>query len=323
MELLTYIFMAVGAYFAFITRRRGIIVAWCVSFAVYALFVRLQPPTYDMIAYTAAIETWPPPLIPYTLREPLIWIGAPFLHTIVGNRLVTFLIIDMLGAAIVFRTMKKLDAGDGQILALAPVILASYVSLLGMQNAWRQYIAFIILLSAVAARARNQRRFYLLFGLSILTHNSVVLLSGYCFDLNRKKGRRYGPLITALGVCLTALLQPQLGKSFSAHGLNTEFLYVAVAITIGTLLMYSNLGRLPGAGTSALFNFYSFIPAIAFLGSAQFERVAMMFLVLILLDIYRYHRLARITRFTVSQLTYAILVVPVILFPNALQMLLV
>lgn len=323
MELITYIFMACGAFVALTTRHRGITFAWYVSFIVYAFVVRFQPPTFDMIAYTTAIETWPPPLIPYTLREPLIWLGASLLYEIVNNRVATFLIIDIIIAALVIHAMNRLDDGDGRMRALAPTILTSYISLMGLQNAWRLYIAFVIVLWAIAARSRNERRFFLLFGLSMLAHNATALLFGHCFDLNRSKDRQYGPLITAVSVVSVALLQPYLGKSSTAHGLHTELLYIAVAIFIGSLLIYSNIGRQPTGGTSALFNFFAFVPAIWILGSSQFERMAMMFLVLILIDICRHHRSVKIGRFEVSVLSYIVLVAPVFMFPNALQMLLI
>ena len=315
--------MACGAFAALTTRHRGIVFAWYASFIVYAFVVRLQPPTFDMIAYTAAIEIWPPPLTPYTLREPLIWLGASLLYEIVNNRVATFLIADIVIAALVIHAMNRLDDGDGRMRSLAPTILTSYISLMGLQNAWRQHIAFVIVLWAIAARSRNERRFFVLFGLSILAHNATALLFGHCFDLNRSKGRQYGPLITASGVVAVALLQPLLGKSSTAHGLNTELLYIAIAVTIRGLVIYSNIGRMPTAGTSALLNFFAFCPAIWILGSSQFERMAMMFLVLILIDICRHHKSVKIGRLEVLLLSYIILVAPVFMFPNAFQMLLI
>ena len=322
MELITFIMTAAGAYVALVVRKRAVLYGWFVLFVVYSLTVRLLPPTLDMVAYTSAVSTWPPPLTPYTLREPVVWLGAPILHRVVGSSVLTFLIVDILSAAIVIRAMDRLDNGDGRMSALAPTIVVSYVFLLGQQNGWRQQVAFVILLWACAARAKCELRALPLFFLSILAHNSTALLFGYWFDLGRTKGRRYGPLITMGAVISIAVLLPYLRKSSSLTGLRTEYLYVAVAAVLCFIVLYANRGRLLHGTIDALRNFVAFVPAIAILGSTQFERMGMMFLVLMLVDMFRNHRTLRIGTVEVSHLVYGILVVPVFLFPNALRMLL-
>ena len=322
MELITFIMTAAGAYAALVVRKRAVLYGWFVSFVVYSLFVRVLPPTLDMVAYTSAVTTWPPPLTPYTLREPIVWLGAPLLHRVVGSSVLTFLIVDILSAAIVIRAMDRLDTGDGRMWALAPTIVVSYVFLLGQQNGWRQQVAFVILLWSCAARTKSEIRALPIFLLSILTHNSTALLFGYWFDLARPRGRRYGPLITVAAVIAIAVLLPYLRKSSSLTGLRTEYLYVAVAAALCSIVLYASHGRLPHATMDGLRNFVAFIPAIVILGSTQFERMGMMFLVLMLVDVYRNHYTLRIGTVEVSHLVYAILVVPVFLFPNALGMLL-
>ena len=314
--------MAAGAYMSLVARKRAVVYVWFVLFVVYSLTVRLLPPTLDMVAYSSAVATWPPPITRYTLREPVIWLGAPLLHKVVGNRVLTFLIVDVVSAAIVIRAMDSLDNGDGRMFSLAPTIIVSYVFLLGQQNGWRQQVAFVILLWSCAARSQCKLRALPLFVLSVLAHNSTALLLGYWFDIGRMKGQRYGPMITISGVILIALLLPYLRKSSSLTGLNTEYLYVALALVLGLIVLYANTGRWPRGTADALLNFVVFIPAIGVLGSTQFERMGMMFLVLMLVDIFRHHRSLRLGRAEVSNFVYVTLVAPVFLFPNALGMLL-
>ena len=322
MELITFVVMAAGAYIALVLRTRAAVYVWVVLFVVYSVTVRLSPPTLDMITYTDALSTWPPPVNLYTLREPVIWLGAPLVNRVIGTPVVTFLVVDLVSVAVVIRSMDELDGGDGTMVSLAPTIVASYVFLLGQQNGWRQQVAFVLFLWSCAARSRGQLRGLPLVVLSVLTHNSVALLLGYWLDKGRKPGCGYGPVVTLFGVCLVALLLPYLRKSSSLTGLNTEYLYVLVAASLGLLLIYANRGRLPLGTVDGLRNFVAFVPAIAILGSTQFERMGMMFLVLILLDLYRNHRCLRIRRSEASNLVYATLVAPVFLFPNALGMLL-
>ena len=324
MELIAFVVMAAGAYIALITRSRAVVYAWFILFLVYSLIVRLSPTfTGDIAVYYQAAERWPPPIIFYTLREPVIWLGSSLLYEVLGNRVVTFLVIDVLIGTIVIRSMKALDDdGSDRMLALAPTIISSYVFLLGQQNVLRQHVAFAILLWALAARSRNQRRAIVLFLLSVLAHNSTAVLFGYWYDLGPQRRHRYGPLITVVGVILVAVLFPFLRKSTSATGLDTRFLYVAVAAMLGLLMLYANSGRLSGSRAAALMNFIAFTPAIGILGSAQFERVAMIFLVLMVTDLYRHHRSLRIGGAEVAHLAYAILVVPVFLFSNVRNLLL-
>ena len=322
MELIAFIIMAAVAYISIITKQRAIVYLWFVLFVVYSLIVRLLPPTLDMIAYTSAVTTWPPPLIPYTLREPVIWLGGPLLHEILGDRVLTFLAVDVVSGLIVFRAMHGLDDGSGRMFALAPTIIVSYVFLMGQQNGWRQQVAFVILLWACSSRLHSQPRAIALFVLSVLTHNSMALLFGFWLDIGRRRGRTGGALITIGAVLLVAILFPYLRKSSSVTGLNTEFLYIAVAMGVVLIILYANTGRLPRPGTDALLNFAAFAPAIAVLGSTQFERMGMMFLVLILVDVYRHNGPLRMGGIEVATLVYIALVVPVFLFPNALGMLL-
>ena len=325
MELAAYIVMAVGAYLALLIRRRVVVYFWFVTFVSYSLTMRLLPPTIDMINYASALTTWPPPLSVYTIREPLIWMGAPFLHMLVGNRVMTFLLVDIVSGVIVVRAMQKLDDGTGRMLSFAPAILSSYVILLGQQNAWRQQVAFVIFLWALAARWKNQRHALPLFVLSMLAHNSTVILLGYWFDIGRREQRHYGPLITIGGVILLYYLTPVLGKSSITRGLatgvDTTYLYVAVSGLLCALVLYANRGRFVRGRCAPMLNFAAFVPAILILESAPFERVAMMFLVVILMELYRFHRPLRLREMEVAHLAYMILVIPVFLFPSALGML--
>ena len=323
MELIAYLVMAAGAYYVLVTKRPSSVYWWAVLFVVYSLIVRLSPHTTpDMSIYYQAAQTWPPSLSLYRLREPVLWFGSSLVYQLTGSRVATFLLIDVVGGGIVLYAMKKVDDGDNRMFCFGPTIISSYVLLLGQQNVLRQHLAFAIFLWAIAARSRNQRAGLTLFVLSALTHNATALLFGYWLDVGEGKRRRYGPLVTIAGVILLWLYFPVFRKSSSAIGLNTEYLYLLLAVGLSLLLMYANLGRTFDARSASLLNFFAFAPAIGVLGSAQFERVAMMFLVLILTDVYRHHRSLRLERIGVAHLSFIILVLPVVLFPNALAKLL-
>ena len=325
MELVAYIAMSAGAYVALMTRARSVVYGWFIVFFVYALFARISPElTSDMQAYYRAAETWPPPFTLYTLREPLVWFGSSFLYFLTGDHVATFLILDVVSAVVVLHAMDGLDDGDHRMLALVPTIISSYVFVLGQQNVLRQHVAFVILLWALAARVRNQHGAIWLFVLSVLAHNVTAVLFGYWLDLGSRGRRRYGPVITVGGVILLNVMWPLLGKSSSYTGLDTAYLYITLAFALSLLLLYTDTGRLPrfSVYAPALLNLFAFAPAVGFLASDQFERVAMIFLVLILIELYRYHQPLRLGRIVVSHLVWFVLVTPVFLFPSVLSKLL-
>ena len=322
MELVAYIVMVIGAYVALILRRSGIVYGWFILFIIYSLIARLSQPTGDMLVYYEAAEVWPPSSTFYRLREPVLWFGSSLLYQLVADRVMTFLLIDILSGIIVLRAMKKLDNGDDGMFSFAPTIISSYVFLLGQQNVFRQHLAFAILLWALVARSRNQRVAFSLFVLSVLTHNATAVLFGYWIDVGRAgQRRRYGPVVTLVGVILIGTLLPFIRKSSSATGVDTAYLYLVLACVFMGLLLYANAGRVSSSWSAALFNFIAFTPAISILASAQFERLSMMFLVLVLIDTYRYHLPLRLGGVEAAHLGYGILVIPVFLFPSALGML--
>lgn len=322
MELAAYAVMAAGAYVALITKERIILYGWFALYVLYSLVVRLMPPIIDMEVYARALTAWPPPLSFYTLREPVVWLGGPALHRLLNDHVATFLVVDILTGLVVFRSMKALDDGSGRMTFLAPTVIASYVFLLGQHNVWRQHIAFALLLWAIASRSRNRRRALVLFVLACLAHNAAAVFAGYWFDAGRRGGRRYGPLITLAGVMAIAILFPWLRKSSADTALNTEVLYLLVAGSLALLLVYANAGAFPAAWPPALLNFLAFTPAVLTLASAPFERIAMMFLVLILIDVYRHHASLRIGAAEAKHGVYALLVPPTVVFSSSLRFLL-
>ena len=317
MELTAYVLMAFGAYVALISRRRGVLYGWFLLYVGYSVIVRIMPPTVDMVVYSKVMAAWPPPFTFYTLREPVVWIGVPFLHYLLNNRIATFLIVDVLTGLIVYRAMHDFDDGDGRMFAMAPAIMTSYVFLLGQQNVWRQHVAFVILLLAVASRVRRRRGSVFLFILSFLAHNATALFFGYWIDTGRAHRFRYGPLLTLGAVVIMLYALPSLGKSPAATALNTEYLYVAFAVAVSLILLYATTGRLSAVETPALLNFLGFVPAVFILSSAQFERIAMMFFVLIVIDIQRHHQALHVGSVEAQQVAFLLLVIPTFIFHSS------
>ena len=320
MELLIFAIMAILSYLALVSRRHTAIYAWIATFALYTLIVRLKPPVSDIVNYIRAMNAWPPPFTLYTLREPLFWFGAPLLRRLIGLDILAFLTIDAVVMAIVFRSTQAAD-GDERLLSLTPTMMTSYVFLLGQQNVLRQHLAFVLLLLATLPHYRDRLYPSILLALSFLSHNATIVLFGYWFDVNDRRPRLTGPVITATGAVSLFFLLTVVAKSSADTGMDARLLYVIIAFVILMLIMFSNHGRRFHRYCPALLNFIAFLPATLVMSSASFERIAMMFVFFMVIDIYRNHKHLKMTRLVAAQIAYGVLVIPVFLFPSTLRFL--
>lgn len=320
LELVAFGVMASTAYIALIVKKRMLTYGWFILYALYSLIVRLSPAiSSDMTYYYHVAQNWPPSVTFFTLREPVFYFVYPSVLRVLGDRTIAFLVMDLVCGLIIFRAMKEFDDGDGRTLALAPVIISSYVFLLGQQNVLRQHLGLIILLWSLAGRTRHRRSALVLFVLSALAHNMALVFFGYWFDMGREKRSRYGLLFTATVVVAVAVGFSGW-KSAGAFGVDTRYLYVAVATTLVGLLLYASTGRFSSLPVSML-HFMVFIPAGVYLASAPFERLAMVFMVLIVIEVYRRQRSLHLDSELTGHFVYALLVVPTILFASTRGML--
>ena len=208
--------------------------------------------------------------------------------------------------AIVFRSVRA-SALDGEpLLPLAPTMMTSYVFLLGQQNVLRQHVAFVILLWATLPYYRNRIHPLILLVISFLSHNATIVLSGYWFDVNDRYRRSIGPFITVIGSVSLLFLVSIVRKSSASTGLDTRLLYVALAVAILTLLIYCSHGKRFHQKCPAIMNFLAFLPAMIVMSSAAFERIAMMFLLFMVIDMYRNHEHLRMTRLVAGNIAYGV-----------------
>ena len=314
--------MAVGAYFALFNRSRKYIYSWVALFLVYAVAVRSRVPANDMVNYVAAFGMWPPPVTVYTVREPVIWFGLPLMRFVVKDATFAFVVIDLVTCIATIAALRRLDDGSGRVLSIAPTLIASFVYLFGQQNVLRQHIALVIFLWAISYCVNSNGRATLFFVLSSLAHNGTVMLFGHWLD-HRAKGRfQLGWLVTVLGVTILPWAIGLVGKSSSATGANSTVAYVGFWFGTGLAVLYSGVGRMVfRAPFSSWRNYMAVVPTMFILGEAQFERISMMFLVLIVVSLCRHYRTFRIRWKVLVNVVYFALIVPVFLFPAALDML--
>ena len=319
LEFAAYIVVACGAYLAFACKDRKVVYAWSALYVAYLLIARASEPAIDMPSYYEIAARWPPETSVYYLREALFWFTTAFLNRVIGNAMFTFFILDVLSMIIVFRSARIIDGERQNIFFFIPIVLSSYIFLLGQQNGFRQYMAFVVFLWVFAKRFRRSPSAIWLFLLTAWIHNAVFALVGCLIDAGRSREKYpVGPYITISSVILLYLFWPLLGKSSGAAGLDTSGLYIVVLASILSLATYAANGRMTVIRSPSLLNFVTFLPSILFLSALNFERLAGMFLILVLLELYQYRAEVPLDRLVVGSFAYAVLVLPVVFFQSTM-----
>ena len=319
-EIISFVVMAAGAYGALLSRSRGYVYSWVAIFFVYSVAVRSTLPSNDMVNYVAAFGAWPPPITPYTIREPVIWFGLPLLGLIIDEAVVAFVVIDLVTCLVLIWGLQRLDDGSGRLLSIAPMLMSSFVFLFGQQNILRQHVALVVFVWASSYDADSPVRATIFFAIASLTHNAVILLSGHWLDGRTRS--QLGWMVTAVGMSVLPLLVGLIGKSWSATGANTTLAYVGFFVVTALAVSYSSGGRrIMETPYSSWRNYLMIIPLMFVLGEAQFERVSMMFVVVIVISLFRYYRIWRIRWSVLANAVYLALIMPVFLVPSAFQML--
>ena len=276
-----------------------------------------------MAVYYEAAESLPSWRL-YFLREPIVWFGSSLLYGMTKNATVAFAIIDVVAGLMVLWAMQEMDDGDGRMFAFAPTVLSSYIFVLGQQNIFRQHIALVFVLCALALRSKSVIASFAVLVGSFLTHNVTAVLGGYWLDSRQSQRPRKGLVLSAATVGMLVIAGPFIGKSATDTGIDTRVLYIGFSVALAVLVLYANLGLLKKFDyrTAALTNFVAFSPAVFVLSASQFERAAMLFYLLMIIEIYRNASALRVSERTVAHLAYFVLVVPVFVFNSVLTKLL-
>lgn len=108
----------------------------------------------------------------YYLREPVLWFFHRFLFNLTGNEIVTFICSDAIIGLLLWRASSILNLSQFDLLLL----LTSFFAILFMQNIYRQWFGTVIFVYALGSfKNDNVKSSYIIFIISILTHNSLLL----------------------------------------------------------------------------------------------------------------------------------------------------
>jgi hypothetical protein len=241
----------------------------------------------------------------YFLREPFVWYSLIGLNNFLDNPVWSLLVLDMVTLGSLFLTLNRVDYG----IPLLLIWCTSFIFLLGVQNVYRQYVSMTFILCSLVFISENERKRGLLFFiLAIAAHNAALFVLPVC---TYRFAKRYKTLYSVFAIVLITILMQLTSsqKSVSSTGINAGFLYISVFLFLLSLfiLVCNKLHIRPDH-----FAIFFLIPLLMmYLGSAQFERALMYFLLILIFDLV-HHDYRRRSNFTLIYLLLFIIFVPAI-----------
>ena len=221
----------------------------------------------------------------FYLREPIYWFSSKLLYDYFNNSIPAYIIIDIFSMALFLIALFK-KKYQTYFLYLFVVF---FVSVLGFQNVYRQYLATFFILTAIFLLSENKFKskiFVLFFG--FLTHNVAALYGPILFASNKINSifKMLGsllPLILVLGLASSS-------KSNSETGETDPLLFVIVFIL--TMIFYMTINKLRFTGKYLRYLYYYIyslvliIISLPIFGQAQVKRIAMICLLISLFTLY-------------------------------------
>lgn len=217
----------------------------------------------------------------YFLREPVFWLSSQYLHTILGTPEATMIVLDMVSFAVLYLCQRLL--GMPRFFMLLYLIL--FPTVMGMQNIYRQHLATIFCLCALALARRNHVAQYPMMVLAVLSHNVAGLFVPLLF------ARRTGIwpsfwMVLGMLVMMAAVPLFLAGKSFSDTGGDLRVVYLAAIVSMVASIIASYRLKLTQENARDFWMLLYFVALSVYgatvLGPAQSERVVMICIVLAL-----------------------------------------
>lgn len=313
MELVYYSILLIFAIFsAFITRpinKKDTLFVLCFIF-LWFVIIRSSGFDIDIKTYSSIMKYSATSFADkYFLREPIWWLGSGVLYKYVTHSdICTFLVYDVLGLVLIIAACKNYR------LSVFYVFLwyLSFVSLMGYQNIYRQYLASCFIVYAVSLFFKDSgvisKGIFSLF--AILTHNLSILFSPVI--VFRKKY-----LWLSLFIVFSIMYIGAQYKSQNVHtGLDLKVIYLFMIILFAVFILLNSKKY----STISYFSIIIALVLFIMFPDDRFERFSMIILQFImpfiLLSIQRYKPV-----FIPRLVLLFIFIAPIFLFNSALQFL--
>ena len=125
------------------TRANAAATALLIILVAYMVSARLAPPEVDMSVYYELITAFRP----YMIKEFLYYSVTSFLYSILQDRSLVFIFLDLAALALLGACMFR-ELGRTRTIIYLAIFLFSFIGVMGLQNVYRQFLAslfFVIL----------------------------------------------------------------------------------------------------------------------------------------------------------------------------------
>lgn len=189
-------------------------------------------PQADMINYRNSMD-YPVELMvihPYYFKEFFFWFSSSFISNLFGATDYVFYFWGLITFWAVLKIRKNLNLNDSYIL----LYYASFITLLGVENIYRQFIGTTFLILAVSYLINKRGKKSLLFFLVAIFSHNVMLLFFPLYFLSFRIFRKNWKVLTFIILFVEALLFPlAMGtKSGAETGMSLSGVYLLAILMV-------------------------------------------------------------------------------------------
>lgn len=321
-ELLVFIFLSIILFFSsnIILNNKYLKVFYIILAISYIFTVRFSGFHDDFINYIEILKYPIQTKIQFFyIKESFYWILSSLIYNLLNNEIATFLLYDFFCLFLLIKITNNLKLPSYFIL----FYLLIFPSLMGFQNVYRQFIATIIVLYSISLAFNNKSGKYFFFVIAVFTHNVTILVLPLLFIFNNKKVFNF-KFIFSIIVIIVALFFESKSKSFSNHGLRLDFIYILVVFLLSYFVFSKSENYASVNSKISIYSIYILILVLVMffiVGESQLERISMMSIQLLLpficIYIDKYYHEKRLFR----MMLIIMLIIPIFIFKNALNLL--
>tara|TARA_B110000483_G_C18161539_1_gene529518 strand:+ start:986 stop:1969 length:984 start_codon:yes stop_codon:yes gene_type:complete len=251
-------------------------------FSVYFALVIIVRTNFqgDIIQYVKVMDYTS--LSIFFIREPVVWLGQRYLFALTESAYIVFVIFDIILGIFLFKALKNFNLPQFAFFSI--LILFPFV--LGMQTAYRQWVANIILLYSFSLMWSEQKTFktYIFFALSFLSHNVIAVFFPILLVRNQKGLGELAWLIS-FTISLIGIYIAAETKSVANTGLDLSLIYLLILSFFFCLIFILDKGVIRKIRKQEYKIFLSLLIIVFFayllLSSAYIERISMICLIIL------------------------------------------
>jgi hypothetical protein len=311
-DFFLFILLIIMGSFYLLISKKIIKILFLLLFFYFLFINRLMPKGPDFQSYYDYLSIFSLNL--FYLKEFVYYYSTHFLYSLLNNKLLVFLLIDIFWIFLLYRSVKN----DFKLFV---ILILSFPLFMGYLNIYRQFLAEIVALYAYSKIISNNRSF-LLYIISIFIHNSMILLFPlFMIKIIKKFSKKVLFLVIFYSLIFLLLNAFHFQKNSHVTGLDLSLVYIVlffvlnyVFLILFKLKIKNFINRIPSIIIGFLW--LIFMKFLNF-DSTIIERTGLIFIIFSLYDIYFIFR----NNIFIKLLILFIFSLPILIFHSTRSML--